>query len=791
MRRLACCGLLAALLPLSLARPQDAVTPDALRKKARAALARVEGHLQVPGLKQPVEVLRDRWGVPHLYATNAADLFFAQGFVAAQDRLFQLELWRRVAAGETAELLGPKALAADRFARLLRYRGDMDAEWRSYSPDTKQIVTAFTRGINACIDQFGERLPVEFQILGLTPKKWRPEDCLGRMSGIIMSRNFQTEVLRARLINAVGLEKARQLAPTDPPRAFAPAPGLDLAGIDESVLAGYRAAAKALAFPLPASASNNWVVDGTRSASGKPLLASDPHRATALPALRYLVHLNAPGWNVIGAGEPALPGVALGHNERIAWGVTIVGTDQADLYVEQTHPLDPTQYKVGDRWERMKLVREEVRVKGEKRPVKLSLYFTRHGPVLHQDPKRQRAFALKWAGSEPGGAGYLGGLAVARARNKQEFLKALESWKIPALNFVYADREGTIGWVAAGLTPVRKGWDGLLPVPGASGAYEWQGYLPVKDLPQVFNPPGHFLATANHNILPPGYPHQIAYEWAAPYRYLRVKHRLEAKKKLDLDDFKAIQHDETSLPGQALVRLVKAMDLQDPELDPYARLLAGWDGLTAKDSAAAPLYAVWLDELQDAFFRPHVPADLLAPVRAGGKVPLLLAALEKPDPAWFGQSARAERDRLLRTTFARAVRRTRGLLGADAKQWRWGKLHTAAFRHPLAGLGPAYAKAFNLGPVERGGEAQTPNNTRYGPDFKQAHGATYRHLFDLADWDRGLATSAPGQSGQPGSPHYGDLLPLWAEGQYFPLAYSRAKVEQVTRHRLRLNPMGK
>jgi penicillin G amidase len=788
MRRLACCSLLAALLPLSPARSQDGVTPEALLKKARAALARVEGELKVPGLKQPVEVLRDRWGVPHIYARSAADLFFAQGFVAAQDRLFQLELWRRVAAGETAELLGPRALEADRFARLVRYRGPMDAEWRSYSPDTKEIVTAFTRGINACIDQFGKDLPVEFQILGLTPKKWRPEDCLGRMAGLVMSRNFQTEVLRARLINAVGLERARRLAPADPPRAFAPAPGLDLAGVDESILAGYKAAARAPAFPLPTSASNNWVVDGTRSVSGKPLLASDPHRALAVPALRYLVHLHAPGWNVIGAGEPALPGVALGHNEQIAWGVTIVGTDQADLYVEETHPLDPTQYKVGDRWERMKLEREEVRVKGRKEPVTLSLYFTRHGPVLHQDPRRHRAFALKWAGSEAGGAGYLGGLAVARARNRQDFLKALESWKIPALNFVYADREGTIGWVAAGLTPVRKTWDGLLPVPGASGRYEWQGHLSVKDLPQTFNPPGHVLATANHNILPPGYRHEIAYEWAPRYRYAVVMGRLERKNKLDLDDFKSIQHEERSLPGLGLAKLVLGkVDLRDPQLEPYARLLLGWDGVMARGSGAAALYAVWLQELQDGFWREQVPADLLDLVRGPG-FPVLLQALRGDSPVWFGESGRAERDRLVRTTFARAVRRTQGLLGADPKGWRWGKLHTAAFRHPLAGLGPAYAKAFDFGPVERGGEAHTPNNTRYDANFKQLHGATYRQLFDLADWDRGLATSAPGQSGQPGSPHYADLLPLWAEGQYFPLAYSRAKVEQVTRHRLRLRP---
>ncbi len=792
MRCPLCCALLlAALVPLGAAGQRPATTPDALLARASAVLAKLEGEITVPGLEEPVEVLRDRWGVPHIYAKNAADLFFAQGFVAAQDRLFQLDLWRRIAVGETAEVLGKQGLEGDRIARLLRYRGDMKAEWASYSPDTRQIVTAFTRGINACIDHVGDRLPVEFQILGYRPKKWRPEDCLGRMSGIVMSRNFQSELARARLIAAVGLENARRIAPTDPPRPFAPAPELDLAGIDPAVLAAYKAAIKAPAFALPPTESNNWVIDGSLSASGKPLLASDPHRTTALPSLRYLVHLNAPGWNIIGAGEPALPGVALGHNERIAWGITIVGTDQADFYVEETHPLDPDQYKVGDHWERMHFLREAVPVKGATRPVEVSLRFTRHGPVLYEDRARRRAFALRWAGNEPGGAAYLGGLAVSRARNQGEFLASLKSWKLPALNFVYADRDGTIGWVANGLTPIRKGWDGLLPVPGAGGKYEWQGFRDVKDLPQSFNPPAHFLATANHKILPPGYSHEIAYEWAPSYRFLRVKARLEAGKKLDLNDFKSIQHEQTSLPGLALARLVKTVDMDDPALDPYVKLLAGWDGVLSKDSRAGPLYAVWLQELEDGFYRPHVPPDLRETVRTMGGLPMMLAALEKADPAWFGVSARRERDRLLRTTFTRAVRRTTALLGNDPAQWRWGKLHTATFRHPLAGLGAAYAKAFDLGPVERGGDAQTPNNTRHDAKFAQVHGATYRQLFDLADWDRGLATSAPGQSGQPGSPHYGDLLPLWAAGEYFPLAFSRSKVEEVTRHRLRLRSGGK
>jgi penicillin amidase len=766
------------------AQPAKIDAPDVLMARSKGALAQVDGELKLVGLEEPVEILRDRWGVPHIYARNTHDLFFAQGFVAAQDRLFQIDMWLRQARGEMAEAFGPEFVEADTFARLMKYRGDMDAEWSSYAPDTREIATAFTAGINAAIDQFGEKPPIEFQILGLKPKKWKPEDILGRMSGIYMSQNFRNEVQRARLIAAVGIDKARWIAPVDPPLKYMSALEMDeLKAIDGRILAGYEAATRTLSFKPAKTESNNWVVSGNRSTSGKPLLASDPHRAIALPSLRYLVHLQAPGWNVIGSGEPALPGVAIGHNDRIAWGFTIVGVDQADIYVEEVKPAGPTEYRVGDRWEAMTLVRETIPVKGEKDRM-VELRYTRHGPVIFQDGKRNRAYALKWVGHEAGGAAYLASLSVGRAHNRQTFLAAIERWKVPGLNFVYADVDGAIGWIAAARTPVRAKHSGLLPVPG--NGYEWSNFLAVRDLPQRFDPEEGWLATANHNIVPDGYQHRVGHEFAAPYRYLRIRQTLASRQKWDLDGFRAIQHDEKSLPGLAITRLLRGIELQDETLQPFAKLLAEWDGRLTVDANAGPLYAIWLRTLQEAFYSLQAPKELVASATSLGGLPTMLAALEDSDPRWFGADARAARDKLLRETFAKAMERLKKL--PASQQDRWGALHTVTFRHPLATLDTSVAKAFNVGPFERTGDVNTPNNTRHDEKFNQIHGATYRHLFDLADWDRAIATSAPGQSGQPGSSHYADLAPLWAKGEYFPLAFSRSKVESVKGNRLMLKP---
>ncbi len=774
-----------SLLLVFLAVPNSPQSQN-LRQQAEKALAQTSGTLKLRGLEKPVKVLRDEWGIAHIYAETQNDLFFAQGFVAAQDRLWQMDLWRRQGEGKLAEVLGEKAIERDKFARLLRYRGDMKAEWESYAPDAKPIIESFVRGVNALIESSGDRLPIEFQLTGTKPEPWTPEVCLTRMAGYVMTRNASTEVQRAVLARQFGKEFVDEWIETEPDKKLELPPGLDLEGIDSKILASATAAGGPIVFN-PSDGSNNWVIDGTMSATGKPLLANDPHRTIALPSLRYMVHLVGPGWNVIGAGEPALPGVAAGHNERVGFGFTIVGIDQQDLYVEEVNPANPNEYKWKGAWRKMRVERESIRVKGEAKPREVELKFTHHGPVIYEDAARHRAYALRWVGSEPGSAGYLASLTLNRVQNWNQFVKAMDRWKVPSENLIYADVDGNIGWVAAGMTPVRKGWSGLVPVPGAEGKYEWQGFLPASALPQTYNPAAHYVATANHNILPAGYNKELGYEWSNPLRFWRIREVLtSANRKFDIEDFQRLQHDVTSLTARDLTGLLKQAKGAPAALQPFVQMLTDWDNRLEKDSGSAALFEIWLNKLPARIFRTHLSPDQWRAVGARVSILKTIVALKSPAARWFGEDPAAGRDRALHDSLAEAVAEAKKLLGEDASKWRWGTLHKAPFKHSLA-TNAERAAFFNLPEIERSGDGNTVNNTS-GPNFQQNHGASFREILDVSNWDRSVATNVPGQSGQPGSPHYGDLLPYWAEGRYFPLLYSRAKVEASVKNRLVLEP---
>lgn len=768
-------------------------TAQSLAARARNEVSQIRGTLKIAGLEQPVTVLRDRWGVAHIYAKNEHDLFFAQGYVVSQDRLFQMELWKRSGQGRLAEILGPSALQRDVSARLLRYTGNMETEYASYSPDTKAILQAFTEGINAYIAERmrpggpgGPGLPIEFQIAGFKPEPWKPEDCLNRMAAYSMMGNATAELYHAEAVAVLGAARATKLFAFDPAVELDPAPGINFAGLSPELLRNVVSSDTRIEFPAHAlQGSNDWTVSGALTASGKPIVANDPHRVIAEPSLRYVVHLVAPGWDVIGAGEPGLPGVAVGHNQNIAWGFTIFGLDQQDLYLEKVNPANPLEYKTDHGWEKMRVETETFGVRGQA-SVAVDLKFTRHGPVLWED--KTRALALRWIGAEPGTAGYLGSLAVDRAQNWQQFEEAVKSWKVPSENLAYGDRAGNIGEYSVGLSPIRKNWYGLLPVPG-DGRYEWSGFVPTKDLPHSFNPATGFIATANHKMIPLNYPYRVGYEWAPGFRFRRISDVLGKAKssghKLTMADMEKLQTDVLSTPGLELISVLR--QVAGRSSDPDVRLLLGWDGVVARQSAAAALYEIWLQEVTTAVSHRVVPKELWGMMR-GWPVIKVLDAVAHPTSEIFGPRPETARNELLLDALKSAHQKLAALEGPDPAKWAWERIHVVEFRHPLDEA-PNGKALFDLGPIPRPGDDYTVNATGFRPgDYKQVAGASYREIMDLSDWDKSVAVNVPGQSGQPGSPHYSDLLPLWSEGQYFPLSYSREAVEKYATDKLVLEP---
>ena len=770
--------------------------PPPWQARANAAVAVLQGRMTASGLRAPVRVQRDRWGVPHIYAKNAHDLFFAQGFVVAQDRLFQMEIWKRSGQGRLAEVLGAAAVDRDINARRLQYRGDMDAEFKSYAPDTKSILDAFTAGINAYIDVIqrpgGSGLPVEFQIAGFSPEYWHPEDCLNRLAAYAMTGNAAEELRHAEAVALVGANRATDLFEFDPAVMLDPPPNANYAGLSAKLLKDIVSSDHRIEFaPQLLHESNNWAVAGTLSASGKPLLANDPHRVIAEPSLRYIVHLVAPGWNVIGAGEPGLPGVAAGHNEQIAWGFTIFGLDQQDLYLEELDPADAERYAAPGGFQRMQTRTEIIKVR-DAQPVQVQLKFTRHGPVLWSDGSR--ALALRWVGAEPGTAGYLGSLALDRAQNWDQFETSMERWKVPSENIVYADRLGNIGEHSTGLAPLRNNWTGLLPMPG-DGKYEWSGFLANALLPHSFNPGKGFIVTANQKMIPEDYGYAVGYEWAAPTRYLRATELLgdakNAGHKLTVADMEAFQTDVVSLHARALQSLLRAA-LADASgasdrVRSAASMLLAWDCALRADSAPAALYEFWAAELRKSVSALAVPQEAQATV---GELPLqqVIAEMRQARARVFGPQPSQRRDSVLIDALERARSRLALQQGADMQQWTWGRTHQARFLHPLD-KAPGAADLLDRGPVQRPGDEDVLQATGFeGGSFAQLTGASYREIFDLSDWDESRAINVPGQSGQPGSKHYDDLLPLWSEGRYFPLAYSKGAVDRATTDTLNLLP---
>lgn len=802
--------LAAALCTAMLAAPATA------REKPSALVSAREVKTDVAGLKAPGQILVDVWGIPHIYAGNEHDLFFLQGFNAARDRLWQIDLWRKRGLGLLAKDFGPAYAEQDKALRLFLYRGDMNAEWAAYGPKAKTYAEAFVAGVNAYVADVnaGKRpLPIEFRIAGTKPDLWSAEDVV-RVRSHGLTRNVASEVKRALVACAAGLDADRFRVKLEPDWTTKIPEGLDPCSVPKGVLEAYDLATRPVKFAAPKDqkaalahdpdrflaeadqqrdtiVSNNWVIAASRTATGRPILANDPHREHSVPSLRYIVGLNAPGISVIGAGEPALPGISIGHNDTIAFGLTIFNVDQEDLYVYELNPDNPNQYRYGTGWEDMKVVHEKEAVKGEA-DRDLELKFTRHGPVIFVDADNKHAFAVRSIWFEPGTSAYFGSSDYMTAKSWTSFLGAMRRWGAPSENQVYADTSGNIGWVAAGKTPRRTSFDGLMPVPG-DGRYEWQGFLSLDELPKLYQPKQGFIATANQMNLPADYPvneRRVGFEWSDSARWQRITEVLQANSKVTLADAMALQNDDTGMLARRLVALLRPLTSDDANVKKGLDLLKAWDARDAEDSAAAAVYEVWIaNHLGPVLLKTTAPkaAELIAP--EASSISAIIGYLEKPDAA-LGNDPAAERDRVLRDSLGAAVADVTDKLGSDASMWRWGRLHVAKFDHALMPLADkATAAQMQVGPLAFGGAANVPRAATYRrTDYHLTAGASFRMVLDVGNWDASRTINTPGQSGDPFSGHYRDLAPLWATGQYVPLLYSRGAVEAAAAEAISLTP---
>lgn len=786
-------------------------------------VAQTNSRVAIEGLDQAVEILKDKWGISHIYAETEHDLFFAQGYSAARDRLFQFEIWRAQATGTTAEIFGPRMIDRDHGTRLFKFRGHMEQELSHYHPRGVDIVNAFVHGVNAYIDealQNPEQLPLPFKLLGIQPKHWTEEVVISRHQGLL--GNIGRELSTGRAVCTIGEAMVKELQyfhPHDPDLTLDPMIDCDsLLSNDilhlynayrgslriqpeDIVLASNRNGAEAfqqIANTLTEEerdlqkrsiddiGSNNWVVSGDLTQDGWPMMINDPHRAQSVPSLRYWSHLVGPGWNVLGGGEPEIPGISIGHNEQGAWGLTVFSTDGEDLYVYETNPSNPNQYRYKNQWEDMRIIEETIDVKGSA-PVTVELKYTRHGPVSFEDTDKNLAYAVRPAWMEPGGAPYLASLRMDQATSWEEFREASNYSNIPGENMIWADRDGNIGWQAVGIAPLRRNFSGMVPVPG-DGRYEWDGYLPIKAKPNEFNPARGYVETSNSNYTTPDYPYldAIGYTWTDPYRWARASEVLGSGRKFNMMDMIELQHDYLSIPARTLMPFFKGLAASDPQVETARAMLLDWDFVLDKDSIEAGIYVAFERQLLDNIEALKVPEAASTYLNVGMKttIDMLLA----PDGD-FGSDPIQGRDQFLLDTLAQGIANLREKLGPNIENWVYGQADYkhATIRHPLAAaVNDEIREQLNVGPAPRGGNGFTVGANGSGDN--QTSGASFRILIDTRDWDNTLGMNTPGQVGDPASPLYDNLFELWANDKLFPAFYSRDKIESVLYETLDLVP---
>lgn len=766
-----------------------------------------KGNLTLVGLSERVEVIRDRWDVPHIYAHSMEDVFFAQGFIHAQERFWQMDFNRRLVAGRLSEILGADAIPLDRWMRTLSMRRVAEVQAKKVKNITTPILEAYAAGVNAFIG-LGE-MPVEIALLGYQPGPWGPADSLAwvKMMAWDLCVNWEAEILRAQLIAKLGAEKAAELEP--PHAAVQPLiipPGVDYSLIGNSAL---KRADQAKPFTGPTSqeglGSNNWVLSGKRTSTGRPLLANDMHLGMTIPAIWYENHLVAPGLNVTGVSLPGVPFVIAGHNEHVAWGFTNGFSDVQDLFIEHLRRNgEGVEYEFKGEWLQAQVIKEEIQVKGEA-SVFEEVIITHHGPIINSlspDFAGEAPLALRWTALESDeSAKSL--YEMNKARSCAELRKALREWTVPSQNVVYADVQGDIGYTLPGKLPIRAKGFGQVPAPGWTGEHEWLGYVPFEELPHMSNPGQGYIATANNKTADDTYPHWIGADYISGNRAQRIVEWIESHEKMSISDFQAMHLDQVSPYARRVRDVLKKLKPDDPELALVLDRIQKWDGKLDAGSPEAGLYEVFVRRIIFRMLQP-VLGDLTERYAGKGPTPVikettmlgersrewLIANLEAESSEWFDLGDGLTREDHLLIALKESIAEIKNLCGPEIKDWRWGKFHTLTFSHTLGSVKPL-DKLFNRGPYPIGGDGDTiaaSYATLHDLSSRAIVGPPFRFIADLSDWNRSLGMLVPGQSGHPASPTYANNIEGWFRGEYHPMLFDRQAIQEAADAVLNLIP---
>lgn len=746
---------------------------------------------QIQGISDEVEVLRDNYGINHIYANNQDDMFFMQGYLAAKDRLFQFEIWRRQATGTVSEVFGEEEIDRDIGTRLFKFRGDIKDELNHYHKDGFKIVSSFVSGVNKYIEEVNsnpELLPIEFKVLGIKPDIWTNEVVISRHQGLL--GNIDQELNIGRAVSLIGEKKVKELMwfhPKEPSLKLDKTITYD--DLKQDILRLYNAYREPVKFKgeyvldkyrskdLMANVdesnlisdeysigSNNWALSGNKSFNGFPILANDPHRSLSNPSLRYMAHLVAPGWNVIGGGEPEIPGISIGHNGIGAWGLTVFRTDAEDLYVYELNPSNLNQYRHNGQWKEFNKINETIKVKN-KSNIDVELLYSVHGPVTLVDKNRNKAYAIKNGWSEIGGSPYLASLRMDQAKNWEEFRDACTYFNIPGENMVWADKYGDIGWQAVGIAPIRKNHSGLVPVNG-NGKFDWEGYLPIIEKPNSFNPENGYLSTANQNVTPESYNRwdAVGYDWSDPYRGNRIKSVIESKEKFNMEEMIDLQVDYYSMPSEEIIKLASG---NISNYIDYFEKLEKWNNVLDKNSIEAGIYVEWQSQIYFEFINTYVPNSVKKYLDI--QIFRIIETISN-----MNESNRAK---FLNKTFNASIDNLKDRYGEDSKNWVYGQdeyKHVKIY-HPLENVVNDSIKGLvELKTYPRGGDGFTPGST--SSNLNQRSGGSFRVVINTKDWDKSFATNSPGQSGDPNSKFYKNLYEDWANDKFFPLLFSKSKV---------------